>query len=228
MDGNSIGPYSTIKQMIFKTQGIVLNYLKFRESSIIVKIYTKDFGLKTFIVNSVRSRRAKTSKIAYYQPLTLLDLVIYNRPNRDINRISEARITYPFVSIPFEHKKTLMVIFIAEVITKLLKEEESDAPLFHFIQENITRFDKQVSQFENFHIKFLIQFTNYLGFAPQRAVDFCNFPGSENVKEEPFFAVLSDLFHQNNGKYIQTSGHIRSQILEFLIRFYQFHEQFTL
>jgi DNA repair protein RecO (recombination protein O) len=211
--------------MIFKTHGIVLNYVKFRESSIIVKIYTKDFGLKTYIVNSVRSTRSKANKIAYYQPLTLLDLVIYNRENRDINRISEVRILYPFNSIPFEHKKNLMTIFISEVMTKLLKEEDSDEDLFNFIKDSITNFDKQAAQFENFHIRFLMQLTNYLGFAPQQTVDFCNFPGGESAKDASFFPKLCEMFEKPNEHYVETSGQIRSQILEHLIHFYQYHIQ---
>jgi DNA repair protein RecO (recombination protein O) len=64
--------------MLSKTQGIVINYVKYKESSIIAKIYTKEFGIQSYIENGVRSARAK-NKIALFQPLTLLDLVIYHK-----------------------------------------------------------------------------------------------------------------------------------------------------
>ena len=208
--------------MIFKTEGIVLNYVKFRETSIIVKIYTKTFGLKTYIVNSVRSAKSKTNKIAYYQALTLLDLVIYNRANKDINRISEVKILHPYRSIPFDHKKNLIGIFLSEILAKLLKEEEEDIPLFNFIKQSIIHFDSQDKLFENFHILFLIKMANYLGFAPQTPKDFCRFPGAENAQEQVFFGILSQLFNSDFEDYVETSGKVRSQILEFLLKFYQY------
>lgn len=208
--------------MIFKTEGIVLNYVKFRETSIIVKIYTQEYGLKTYIVNGVRSSKAKSNKIAYYQALTLLDLVIYNRPNRDINRISEVKILHPYHSIPFDHKKNLIGIFLSEIMSKLLKEEESDIALFNFIKKSIIHLDNQETFFENFHIQFLIRIAHFLGFAPQKTEDLCRFPGAESALEQAFFPVLNTLFYSNFEDYVETSGKVRSQILEFLLKFYQF------
>ena len=57
--------------MLTKTRGIVLVFIRYKESSIIARIYTKDLGLRSYIVNGVRS--IKTSKIAFFQPLTVLD-----------------------------------------------------------------------------------------------------------------------------------------------------------
>ena len=53
--------------MIIKTNGIVLKYLKYKESSIICKIYTESHGLQSFIVNGVRS--TKSSQLSIYLSL---------------------------------------------------------------------------------------------------------------------------------------------------------------
>ena len=45
--------------MRYKTYGIVLSNIKYRETSIIVRILTEKFGLQTYIVNGVRSAKAK-------------------------------------------------------------------------------------------------------------------------------------------------------------------------
>ena len=63
--------------MLHKTKGIVISFVKYRETSIIVKIYTEAFGIQTYIENGVRSAKGK-NKIALFQPLTLLDLVVYH------------------------------------------------------------------------------------------------------------------------------------------------------
>ena len=47
--------------MIIKTEGIVINYIKYKESSIIIKILTEDYGFQSFLLNGVRSVRSKKS-----------------------------------------------------------------------------------------------------------------------------------------------------------------------
>lgn len=61
--------------MLVKTRGIVLNFIKFRETSIIVRMYTEQLGLQSYIINSVR-KKAPGSRMALFQPFTLLDLVV--------------------------------------------------------------------------------------------------------------------------------------------------------
>jgi DNA repair protein RecO (recombination protein O) len=83
--------------MLHKTRGIGLSYLRYRESSIITKIYTEAFGIQTYIVNGVRSSKSKNNRIALFQPLTLLDMVVYHKNKEDtVHRISELKCYAPF------------------------------------------------------------------------------------------------------------------------------------
>ena len=45
--------------MITKTRGIVLNYIKYGDTSIICKIYTEQFGLQSYIINGIRKSKSK-------------------------------------------------------------------------------------------------------------------------------------------------------------------------
>ena len=72
--------------MLQKTQGIVLSYIKYKDSSIIVRIFTRELGLKGYVVNGARSG-GKASKIALFQPLTLLDLVVYEKEARGLKQM---------------------------------------------------------------------------------------------------------------------------------------------
>jgi len=64
--------------MLHHTEGIVLGSLKYKESSLIVKIFTNAFGMQSYVVNGVRSSKSQ-GKTALYQPLTLLDMVVYHK-----------------------------------------------------------------------------------------------------------------------------------------------------
>ena len=108
--------------MLHKTRGVVFRFTKYGETSIIVTLFTELFGLQSYIVNGVRSKSGK-NKIALFQPLTLLDLVVYHREHANLNRIKEVKCLYPFQSIPTDIKKSALAIFIIEVINKTVKEE---------------------------------------------------------------------------------------------------------
>ncbi len=108
--------------MLHKTRGIVFKYFKYGDTSIIAKVYTEAFGLQSYIVNGARSTKSK-GKIAFYQPLTLLDLVVYKKKNSGINRISEVRCSQPLKTIPYEITKSSQGVFLSELLYKCIKED---------------------------------------------------------------------------------------------------------
>ena len=149
--------------MLHKTRGIVFRFTKYGETSIIVTLFTELFGLQSYIVNGVRSKSAH-NKIALYQPLTLLDLVVYHRENANINRIKEVKCLYPYQSIPTDIKKSALAIFILEVINKTVKEESHAHELCEFFIHSFITLDQMEDRSENFHIVFLLRMSRMLGF----------------------------------------------------------------
>ena len=142
--------------MVFKTKGIVFRFTRFGESSIIVTIFTEQFGLQSYIVNGIRSKTSR-SKIALFQPLTLLELVVYHRENANINRIKEVKCLYPYQSIQIDIVKSSVAMFITEVINKSIKEESHVSHLFEFLCSSLITLDTLVENSENFHLVFLIR-----------------------------------------------------------------------
>ncbi|MDW7695195.1 DNA repair protein RecO [Flammeovirgaceae bacterium SG7u.111] len=209
--------------MLFKTRGIVLNFVKYKESSIIVKIFTERFGLRSFIVNGVRSQRSKTNKIALYQPLTQLELVVYHKDNRDIDRISEARLFYTYQDIVFDFNKSSISIFLAEVLTKALKEEAENSLLFEFVTRSLQFFDQQEKAYENFHLVFLIKLAHVLGIAihsPSELFEQVNHLHREDKRLEGFVEALLNCEYAN---FLPSNGKERSAVLKMLIQFFQLH-----
>ena len=101
--------------MLHKTKGIVFRYTRYGETSIIVNIFTELFGLQSYIVNGVRSKSPK-SKMALYQPLMLLDLVVYHKENAGIMRIKEVKSLYPYRTLFSDIYKSAVALFINEVL----------------------------------------------------------------------------------------------------------------
>jgi DNA repair protein RecO (recombination protein O) len=151
--------------MRHKTKGIVLNYIKYSESSVIIKVYTEIFGLQSYIINNVRSVKPKYN-IALFQPMNQLELIVYHNIHGTINRVSEIRISPLYRDIPFNILKSTVTMFISEILGKTLKEETSNPELFGFIASSFTEYDLLEKNYQNFHLQFLLRYLKYIGLDP--------------------------------------------------------------
>lgn len=202
--------------MLHKTRGIVLGYISYKENSIIAKVYTEEFGLRSYIVNGVKSSK-KGNKMAYFQSLSILEMVVYENQNKEIQRISELKLFLPFKSIPFHPFKIIIAMFLAELLIKCLKEESANSAKFSFLVEQIALFDQINEHIEDFHIDFMLKLSSFLGFAPNQLKDF-NSAGV--LMDSRQSKIVNNLINFNK---MPLNGADRFQLLELLIRYYQYH-----
>ena len=223
--------------MIEKTSGILLHAVKYSETSLIASIYTEDYGLKSFIINGIHGKNS-TVRAAVFQPLYLLDLEIYYKSGREIHRIKNARISFPYSNIPFDIRKSTQVLFLSEVLYKCLREEEPNIELFDFLYHSLTLLDITEAGISNFHIWFLFKLTRFLGFSPNREdAEICNFFDLQTarfVSHEPLHSQFTDkhltilftrLFNIDSSSIenLDYTQHERRLILEKLLEFYHIH-----
>jgi DNA repair protein RecO (recombination protein O) len=204
--------------MLHKTHGIVFRFTKYGDSSIIVTIFTELFGLQTYIVNGVRSKSAK-GKIALYQPLTLLDLVVYFKENANIKRIKEVRCLHQYQTLQTDIRKSSIAMFINEMLNKTVREEHHAQELFDFLRDSLIFLDDQKSDFENFHLIFLIKLSRFLGFGAHDSFEVLG--GRVTGKEEE--VILNKLMTADYSNVFTITNIQRRTLLEVLIRFYASH-----
>jgi DNA repair protein RecO (recombination protein O) len=204
--------------MLHKTQGIVFRFTKYGETSIIVNIFTELFGLQSYIVNGVRSKGAK-QRIALFQPLTLVDLVVYHRENANINRISEIKCLHPYQSIPMDVRKSTVAIFLNEVINKTIREESHARDLCNFMIQSFIAFDELTDNAENFHLIFLIRLSRWLGFGAHHVNEILGVRMTDKDTEE----ILNQLLACEYDEWIQITNDQRRELLDLILRFYRDH-----
>ncbi|HET6539005.1 MAG TPA: DNA repair protein RecO [Chryseolinea sp.] len=204
--------------MLHKTRGVVFRFTKYGETSIIVTLFTELFGLQSYIVNGVRSKSSK-NKIALFQPLTLLDLVVYHRENANINRIKEVKCLYPYQSIPTDIKKSALAIFIMEVINKTVKEESHAQQLCEFFIHSFITLDQMEDRSENFHIVFLLRMSRMLGFGAHHVNEVLGARVTSLENE----AALDRLIKSDYLDYVPIQNHQRREILDLVLKFYADH-----
>ena len=150
--------------MIVKTPGIVISYVRFKETSIIARIFTRELGLQSYVVNGVRSHK-NSGKMALYQPMTLLDLVVYKNDRKAIQRISECRCEYPYQNIPYDMKKSAVLMFSAELLGKTVTEENlEDAEKYDFVRQFLIRLDESTEGAEHYPVYFGLHLSRFVGF----------------------------------------------------------------
>lgn len=174
--------------------------------------------MQAYIVNGVRSKSAK-SRIALYQPLTLLDLVVYHRDNADILRIKEVKCLYPYQSISTDVRKTTIAMFINEIINKTVKDESHSEEVCDFLIRSLITLDHQSVGIENFHLIFLLKLCRFLGFGAQNKNEVVGGRFATTEVE----AVLDVLVKAEYEDPIVISHSLRRELLELLIRFYADH-----
>ena len=152
--------------MLEKTKAIVLHTTRYGESSLIVQCFTEKWGRQSFLMKGVRKSK-KNNRVSLFQPLFLLDLDVYFKSNRDLQWIKEVSMIHPMNGLLQDMIKRTQALFITEILSKTLREEEQNPELFQFLEASINYFEALEDASASFHLLFLFQLTRYLGFEPQ-------------------------------------------------------------
>lgn len=147
------------------TDGIVLSTIRYSDSSVIAKVYTEHAGLCSFMVRTGSGKKA-LSKLALLQPLSLVELSYKNDERKGIHTPRTLERSVSLNSIPFDTVKTCIALFMAEIISRSIHEEEQNEQLFLFLKKSILMLDGNNETCSNFHLKFMLEFSSYLGFHP--------------------------------------------------------------
>lgn len=175
--------------MTESTNGICLHHYKYSESSVIVKIFTEKFGLKSYIMKGVRSKKSK-NKLNLLHSLNIVDLEVSNNDKRQIQYIKDIDNTNTFCSNNFDIYNRFISLFISEVLLRVLVESERSQPMYNFVMKTIFLLNNEKKISKNFSIVFLIKLSGFLGF----------YPNTENSKKK-FFNLDNGEFSDKHSSY---------------------------
>lgn len=219
--------------MQVKTKAIVISSLKYQEKSLIVKCFTQSDGLKSYFVRNAFSSGKSSQKIAYFQPLTILEIDASHKNKGTLEHFKEIKIATPFQSVHSDLVKSTIVMFVSEILHHSIHEEEKNEPLFDFLETALQWLDHH-DEIANFHLILMLETTKHLGFYPDISeMDFPFFELTEGVFST-LHAVSSLSEHETNlfKKLIllkftdsHKAFHIteRQILLKILIEYYTLH-----
>lgn len=220
---------------IITTNAIVLSSLKFGDTSLIVKCFTQQDGLKSYLIKGVLKAKKGGLKVAYFQPLNQVKLVANHNSKNTLNSIKEIQILQPYQTIYQDVVKQSITFFLSEVVSNVIQEEEANEELFSFLETSFLWLDTH-EKIANFHLIFLLKLTHFLGFYP----DISEFEKNGFHLLEGFFTeatfdknvisgndvvqfkkLLNTSFENSN--QLSFSKSERQQVLQVLISYYKLH-----
>lgn len=224
--------------MLAKTHGIVIRNVRYGEGSVISKIYTRNFGMQSYIINGIYNAKSSL-KASLLQPLMVLDLVVYHNKLKEVQRIKEAKCPYQLVSLHFDNTKAGICLFVSEILNKTIVEEEPNTSLYDFIETAIISLDDEKGKLTTWPLLFMIRLSKWLGFPPENnysktdhiyfdlaAGMFTDFPEKNDLaigppESEYFSKLISDQTIEL--KNLQIPKISRLEILQKLILYYKLH-----
>ena len=223
--------------MLHKTRAIVLHSLPYNDMYAITLIYTEEFGRVPHLTSQSKSRKTKVPR-SLFHPLAILDLEVDHQNLRDIQRIKEIKIHVPLVALLTDPVKSALGIFLAELISKVIREEQTNCLLFDFLLQSVQVLELTNESPANFHLVFMIRLSRLLGFYPdatgyQKGMFFDmrngvftrNEPAHLNFLPPDESAVFFNLLRMTyeNMSAFRFSGRERQAIIHRILEYYRLH-----
>ena len=219
--------------MQVKTKAIVISSLKYQEKSLIVKCLTHSDGLKSYFVPNAFSTKKGNQKIAYFQPLSILEIEASHKNKGSLEHFKEIKLAHAYKNIPNDIIKSTIVLFLSEILHYSIHEEEKNESLFDFLESALLWLDAH-DETTNFHLILMLEMTKFFGFYPDNSEsvfnffdckegNFTAFQGTNCLSEhETFlFKKLIDLKFDSDQKVF--AGVERQVLLKILLDYYLMH-----
>ena len=224
--------------MIEKTRGVVLHTIAYSDKMSIVQVYTERFGRAAYLLPQSQGRRSRAMR-PLFRPFSFLEIDSERQAGQDIFRIKEVRQVEVWQHLHYDPVKNAVTLFLAEMVWRLFREPESNAPFFDFLVQSIRLYDMMEEGKANFHLWFLMRLSGFLGFLPnveqyaegrffdmQEGVFVTSLPThgyALPVDESAAFARLMRM-NSRNLSLFRFSRDERARILEHIIAYYRLHQ----
>ena len=220
--------------MLIKSTAIVLKKIKYGEKNLILQTYTKEEGSKAFFVGSFLLRGKSKSSL----PTLSVVEIISSKGKGGLLRAKEIELKQKNYELISNMHKSSLVMFLNEVLIKAIGDYGQDETLLDFITTSLMILDQQQENEVNFHLKFMLQLSKYLGFYPNGQHNASNphfdlyegvFCADQPIHRAVISHELADIFSQLlkcslvNSNDVEMSNKDRRAILSGIIDYYKIH-----
>lgn len=147
--------------MTHSTEFIILASTKTGENSLVLHTLSRAWGRRSFICSV-----SKNTSMALFMPLNILEAEVVENPKSELWRVRNISAGAALNGIRGNMYKNTMTLFMSEVLYRTIKDGANEDNLFDWCKKSILTLDAIQEDFSNYHLRFLLEFAQVLGFSP--------------------------------------------------------------
>ena len=147
---------------MIKTEAIVLSELRFKDTSKILNIYTREVGKIPVMANG--AYKANSKLMAATQVLSHNDYVL--QKGKSFYYLNQGNIIESFYDIRENIERFIYASYILELVEKSLPEEEKNERIFLLLEKSLGILSNLDKDFLKFTIAFQLKFISFIGYRP--------------------------------------------------------------
>lgn len=148
--------------MKISTPGIVLKTSLFKESSLIVRLFTLKRGKSSYVIKAAMRQKSPLKSI--YQQMNEVEVNYIHSNKRQLQPIYDSKIINSWDNINTDLRKTILCLSMVEMIDKGFDETTSDQNTYYLIKNILEYFNVADRGYNNAFYFFLIHFLRNTGY----------------------------------------------------------------
>ena len=150
--------------MIAKTEAIILKGMKYRETSKILTLYTRQYGKVSVIAKGARDPKSKFGSAL--EPMNYVLTVFYKKDNRDLQLLTQCDLMKSFRGISEDMGRLHAAMAIVELVDAVSHAEEQNVQLFETTVRSLEVINSATKNPLHLLYAFELQLAGILGFQP--------------------------------------------------------------
>ena len=170
------------KPSILRTEAVVLRSMDYGETSRIVTLFTREMGKIGVMAKGARNPKSRFGSTL--DPLSHIQVIIYYKPTRDLQSLTEASHVRAYTSIRDSLRRIEVGLRIIELTNSLMQVEQQNLKIFTLLVSVIAALAEVDERFENLLPFYQLRLASILGFAPSFEKEIFDEMGREGGRVE--------------------------------------------
>ena len=154
--------------MIVKSEAIVLRTMKYRETSRIATLYTKEIGKISVIAKGARDRRSRLG--GSLQAMNHVGVLFYWKESRDLQLLTQCDSARPYPGLSNDLDRMAAAMAAVELTDAVSPPQEANPALFELLSSTLDGVSRATNQPGNALYYFELHLLRIIGFRPDMRI----------------------------------------------------------
>ena len=150
--------------MIQEATGIVLKSTPFSDTSMVTRVFTREFGKISLMAKGIRKSKKGTGGIL--EPMNKINFQVNYNDTKDLQLLRELSLISPLTKIRSDYKRLTTGLAMVDMIDKTMQPKDASTILFRLLNHSLKELNNSGSNVAYLYLFFQFQLAKYSGFNP--------------------------------------------------------------